>query len=70
MKRITVNTLAEQFSNRMLHETMGGVRRSGTEWYAEFRKQYPDLPQKEAVRVVRKVVRYIKAAGNPNDANM
>jgi hypothetical protein len=70
MKRTAVNTLAEQFSNRMILETMGGSRRTGTEWYAEFRKQYPDLPKKEALKVVRKVVRYIKAAGNPNDANM
>jgi hypothetical protein len=70
MRRFEVNSLAEQFSNRMIHETMNGYRRTGSEWYAEFRKQYPDLPQKEAMKVVRKVVRYIKAAGNPNDANM
>jgi hypothetical protein len=70
MKRTTINSLAEQFANHMIGQTASGNAKNGQEWGRELNKFYQDLPPKEKRKVANKVVRIIKAAGSPNDANM
>jgi hypothetical protein len=71
MKRAHINAAAEQFFNRMVAETMAGAAwRSGAQWFWELKRQYPSLSDQERKRIANKVVRYIKAAGSPNDATM
>jgi hypothetical protein len=70
MRRATMDSIAEEFSNLMIIQTMNGNHKSPEEWAREFNRLYPHLGSEGTRRVTNKVVRILKAAGNPNDANM